>query len=262
VFRRLLTPKWLGALALAAVFAVIAYYLGQWQYGRHEYKVERNARLDTQYRAAPVPLASVLTSSPLSIERDWTHVTATGSYRDTEQWYVRNRPNGGVYGYEILAPFDLAGGGTVLIDRGWVQNSPEGANVLPPVPGVPTGSVTMTGWVRPGEDSRNRSMPRGQLATINVADATKAMGEPLLGGYVLLDEEKTADGSTPARPRALEPPDRSLGPHQAYAFQWWLSMPVGLLLIWMGIRRELRLENPEAEATRRKKTRIWDEEDY
>ncbi len=63
VLRRLVTPRWLGALLLAVVFAVLCYRLGWWQYDRHLAKVERNERLDEHYRAEPVPLDSVLTPS-------------------------------------------------------------------------------------------------------------------------------------------------------------------------------------------------------
>ena len=53
VLRRLLTPRWLGALLLAVLFAVACYHLGWWQYHRHEAKVARNERLDAHYRADP-----------------------------------------------------------------------------------------------------------------------------------------------------------------------------------------------------------------
>ena len=59
VFRRLFSPRWLGALVIALVYAALAYQLGHWQYGRHEFKVERNALLDAHYRADPVPLGEV-----------------------------------------------------------------------------------------------------------------------------------------------------------------------------------------------------------
>ena len=61
VLRRLVTPRWLGALLLAGVLAWACYHLGWWQYHRHEAKALRNERLDAHYRADPVPLSSVLT---------------------------------------------------------------------------------------------------------------------------------------------------------------------------------------------------------
>jgi len=83
----------------------------------------------------------------------------------------------------------------------------------------------------------------------------------VLPAYVLLDSETLPDGSTAERPRPLGDPDRDLGPHQAYAYQWWFLMVIGFALIPFGIRRELRLEDPEKYARAPGKTRIWDEED-
>src|SRR5690606_37681723 len=54
VVRKLLEPKWLGAFALATLFAVACYFLGQWQWSRHEHKADRNATLDRNYAATPV----------------------------------------------------------------------------------------------------------------------------------------------------------------------------------------------------------------
>lgn len=260
MLRRLLTPRWLGALVLACLLAWACVELGQWQYGRYVYKSDRNARLDAHYRADPVPLTSVMDSAPLPLDRQWTRVEAKGSYAASAQLYVRNRPNDGVYGFEIVAPFTLADGQDVLVDRGWVANSGQGAEVLPPVPGTPPGEVTVTGWAQVSEDSRDRDLPKGQLASVNVADAEKALGTALLGGYVVLQSEVTSTGQTADRPAPLAPPDRSLGPHQAYAYQWWMTTPLGFILIFVGIRRELRAEDPEA-TPKVKKTRIWDEED-
>jgi cytochrome oxidase assembly protein ShyY1 len=261
VLRRLFTRRWLSALAVAVLFAVGSFFLGQWQWGRYEVKAARNDRLDRAYVAEPVPLGSVLGAAPLPRSRDWTRVEASGTYRPDDQLYVRNRPNGGVYGYEVLVPLDLADGtGTVLVDRGWVENSERGADVLPSVPGAPAGEVTVTGWVRPGEESLGRRLPAGQVPSIHLTEASRAVGSPLLGGYLLLESERTAGGGTPPRPAALEPPDRSLGPHQAYAFQWWLvAMPAGFVLVWLGIRRELRDEG--AIRPKAKRHRIWDDED-
>lgn len=260
MLRRLFTPRWLGALLLACLWAVASYNLGHWQYGRHLQKVERNERLDAHYAAEPVPVQQVIRSGPLAAESNWTHVTMTGHYRPDDQLYVRNRPNHGVYGYEVVVPFDIDGGGRVLVDRGWVENAKEGADVLPPVPPAPTGEVTVVGWARPGEPALDRRLPAGQIASINPRDAGAATGTPLLDAYVLLDSERTATGATPPRPMPLERPDRSLGVNQAYAFQWWMSMPIGLVLMWFGIRRELRREDPQWRPAQRTVKPMSDEE--
>jgi cytochrome oxidase assembly protein ShyY1 len=262
VLRRLATPRWLGALLLAALVAVACYHLGWWQYHRHEAKVARNERLDAHYRAAPVPLSSVLPPAGLDPDDEWTRVSVAGRYVGGPV-FVRNRPLESEPGYELLwALRPTAGGPDVVVDRGWVAESEQGASVLPTVAPAPAGDVEVVGWVRPGQASRDKRLPAGQIASLNLREAAAALGSPaVLPGYVLLESETLPDGTTAARPRALGDPDRSLGPHLAYAYQWWLTMALGFVLVWFGIRRELRLENPEKYPRKPAKTRIWDEED-
>jgi cytochrome oxidase assembly protein ShyY1 len=271
VLRVLISRRWLGALAAALAFAVAAFFLGQWQWHRYETKAARADRINAHYEARPQPLRDVLGTAPVPLSEEWTRVTATGRYAADQTLLVRNRPYEGTYGYEVLVPFVADGGGTVLVDRGWVQNA-KTAESLPRVPPAPTADVTLTGWLRRSEPSLGRTLPAGQVASINLAEAARQVGEPLLGAYVVLEVERLPDGSAPPRPTALEPPDTGLGPHQAYAFQWWLAMVGGFVLVGFGIRREYR-DGLEAQAVtagstagaapprRPKKTRIWDEED-
>ncbi|WP_377642682.1 SURF1 family protein [Oryzobacter terrae] len=262
MLRRLLTPRWLGALLLAALLSVACYHLGWWQYHRHEVKADRNARLDAHYRADPVPLGSVLTPAGLSLEDDWTRVTVSGTYA-AGPVYVRNRTNDKQAGYEVLWSLrDEGGGPEVVVDRGWVAVSDRGASTLPRVAPAPSGQVTVTGWVRRGEASRGRDEAADQLASLNLREAGEALGSAsVLPGYVLLESERLPDGTTPERPVPLGSPDRSLGPHLAYAYQWWLTTVLGFVLVWFGIRRELRAEDPVRYPPKPRRTRIWDEED-
>ena len=262
VLRRFVTPRWLGALLLATLVAVACYHLGWWQYDRHLAKVARNERLDEHYRAAPVPLTSVLTRAGLDPDDEWTRVTVTGKY-DGDPVFVRGRTLEGEPGLEVLwALRPDAATPAVIVDRGFVPPSDRGASVLPSVSPAPDGEVTVTGWVRRGEASRGRPPAPGQVASINVADAAVELGvSDVFPAYVLLESERTADGRVPERLQPLGVPDRSLGPHLAYAYQWWLTMALGFVLVWFGVRREVRAENPERYPPKPRKTRIWDEED-
>ena len=71
------------------------------------------------------------------------------------------------------------------------------------------------------------------------------------------------------RPTRLDPPDTDLGPHLAYALQWWLAAPGRARA---GLRRRPprvargRFEDDLAAGrtpvpVRARKVRIWDEED-
>jgi cytochrome oxidase assembly protein ShyY1 len=259
----LISRRWLGALALALVFAVAAFFLGRWQWHRYEAKHARAERISAHYGADARPLREVLGPEPVPLSAEWTRVTVTGRYAVDDTLLVRNRPNDSVYGYEVVVPLAPdAGGPSVLVDRGWVPNA-RNAETVPDVPPAPGAEVTVTGWVRQGEPSLGRRLPAGQLASIDLAEAAQQTGTPLLGGYVILQREVLPDGSTPPRPAALEAPDTDLGPHQAYAFQWWLAMVAGFVLVWFGARREY-LEGREEvapRAPRPRKVRVWDEED-
>jgi cytochrome oxidase assembly protein ShyY1 len=273
VLTRLFRPKWLGGLVLATLFAVACFALGQWQWSRYEAKAERNATLDRNYRADPQPFQAAVDEGGIRPGADWSRVELRGVY-DEQHVFVRNRPNEGVYGYEVLGVLRDDRGGLVAVDRGWVRNSPESAAVLPEVPPPPPGEVTVVGWVRPYERSLGRDLPEGQVASIARDDLEALVSGDLPGAYVRVDVETDASGrQVDSGLRALEPPDRSLGPHQAYAIQWWLTMALGYAFVILGVRRELREEEgPSADTMRDPgdgsasqrpvKVSRWDEDDY
>lgn len=269
MIRALFTPRWLGALLLSTLFAVGAYHLGHWQYDRYQAKHDRNERVAAHFRADPVPLDGLVGATALPAEREWTKVRVFGTYA-AGQLLARNRTFEGTNGYEVLTPLDLGDGRTLLVDRGWVSPSGSGAAALPTVIAAPGGRVEVTGWLRRGEDSRGKDLPAGQLASINLPEAATSLGRPVLGAYLQLDAPDVGGspaaqhGDTPQQPRPLGRPDTSLGPHQAYAYQWWVSMPLGFVLVFFGLRRQRAAESgaePPARADRPKKVRIWDEED-
>jgi cytochrome oxidase assembly protein ShyY1 len=138
VLRRLATPRWLGALLLAALVAVACYHLGWWQYHRHEAKVARNERLDAHYRAAPVPLSSVLPPAGLDPDDEWTRVSVAGRYVGGPV-FVRNRPLESEPGYELLWALRPTAGGpdVVVAHRGArPRRRRGGGGVGAPRPGV------------------------------------------------------------------------------------------------------------------------------
>jgi cytochrome oxidase assembly protein ShyY1 len=272
----------LGGVALAVVFAVICLLLGRWQWGRYEDKQVKAAAVTDHYTAAPVDLATVAGRLPLGEDEQWLRVTTTGRYAASQQLLFRNRALDGTAGLEVLVPLDLDGtlsGRRLLVDRGWVQNA-DSASQLPAVPPAPSGEVTVQGWLRAGEADLGKDLPAGQLASISVPEAQAQTGGQLLDGYLVLQSEATPAG-VPARPTPLEAPDTDLGPHQAYAFQWWLTSVFGFVLVGYRLRVAAADERERKEEQRRtggtqspgggperqpvpakaRKVRIWDEED-
>lgn len=260
VFRRLLTPRWLGMLLAAFVFAAACVQLGRWQFGRHEQRSAYADRVDTHYSAPARPITDVITNQSLKPDDDWTAVTLSGSYRP-DPIFVRNRTNNGEPGTEVLGVLDVPALGAVLVDLGYALAGGD-ARELPAVASLPSGRTDLTGWVRLPEASRGRELPAGQLASITPADAEPAVG-PLLDFYVRAKTPLTGLAE-------LEAPSTSLGPHLAYAIQWWLTTVAGFAFVWFGIKRELQEEalanpagtaGPTRPAVRRRSPSLEDEED-
>ncbi len=243
-----MSRRWLTALAVAAIFAVACVFLGRWQWHRHEDKAARAQRINSHYVASPVPLPRAMPGPDATLPpaQEWTLVTATGRYAAQNLMLVRNRPNNGAPGYEVVVPLELADGASLLVDRGWI---PTGQSATEPsaVPATPSGDITVTGWLRLDEPSLGRQQRAGQLASVNLAEARAQTGTPLYGAYLVMRDEAGSPGEQIVRPQAIEGPDTGEGPHLAYALEWWLAAPVGFALVLVGARRE-HLEGSERTA--------------
>lgn len=248
---------------MAILFAVACFFLGRWQWGRYEEQLTKATAIASNYDATPVPLLTVLPAEALSPERQWTRVILSGTYAVSSDLLVRNRTQNATVGFEVVTPFTTDDGTTLLVDRGWVAND-NLAETAPPVDPPPGGPVTVRGWLRSGEPSLGRDLPPPQLASISVKDARGQ--RPEIGTadvYVVLGTQAPPAAAGPHPVVPLPRPVEDLGPHQAYAIQWWLTMPGGLIFVIWAFRRELLQREPERiKPAKPKKARIWDEEDY
>lgn len=264
-----LTRRWLLATLAAVAFATGCWFAGQWQWGRHVEQQAKVTAIATNYDSAAVPLASV-TTSPLPPERQWTKVSLSGTYAVGADVMVRNRTLDDIVGFEVLTPF-TTGRRTLLVDRGWVPNA-RNAETAPPADPPPSGTVEVVGWLRTGEPSLGRNLPPPQLSSVSI-DEARAL-QPSVDTddvYVVLGSQQPTAQPGTAPVRLLPRPEEDLGPHQAYAYQWWLFMPGGLAFVFFAVRHEVRRTREEdversdpgleRVPARPKKVRIWDEED-
>jgi cytochrome oxidase assembly protein ShyY1 len=249
VYRFLLTPRWLGLLAVTLAAAAVMVLLGNWQLSRYQERSAINARIDAAAEAAPVPLATVLPApgaapgtagpapDPAAV---WTRATVTGRYDNTNTAFVRGRTVNGRVGFEIVTPLVLNDGAAVLVDRGWVPPAAGAATAEPAVPPTPDGPVTVVGRVRSSESSAGAVARReGRIETRRIAVPQLAGQLPYrtYGGYLLLDQQ-----DPPADPAFARVPIRHENDWQngGYVVQWWIF--AGMALAWFGwlTRREAR----------------------
>ncbi|GAB3089194.1 SURF1 family protein [Micromonospora schwarzwaldensis] len=250
VYRFLLTPRWLGYLALTLVAAAVMVFLGNWQLDRYHGRTAVNERIDAGATMTPAPLRDALpaptggpgSAGPAPAERlTWSRVTATGRYDSANIVLIRGRTLDNTVGFEVLTPLVLADGTAVLVDRGWIPPVPgAGATVQPRVPVAPAGEVTVTGRVV-GSESGGGAVARrdGKLEArrIDIARLAKQLPYPVTGGYVLLD------GQTPAADpvfQAVPIGHTNNWQNFGYVWQWWIFAVMSLVGYGWVARREAR----------------------
>ncbi|MFD9504376.1 SURF1 family protein [Streptomyces sp. NPDC060035] len=242
MYRFLLTRQWVILTLLVLVLIPTMVELGFWQLHRHQHRVAQNALISQNLRAKPEPV-SRLTSPGHTVPRSeyWRAVTATGTFDTAHEVVVRRRTSKDErIGFHVLTPLDLKGGGTVLVNRGWVPAA-DSQQAFPEVPAPPTGEVTVTGRLKADETTGASGikdlagLPDRQVMLINSAQQSQLLARPVLGGYLELTAPEPADGAPEMIPA---PDDASIGSHMAYAVQWWLfaaGVPVGWVIL---VRRE------------------------
>lgn len=243
-YRFLLTGRWLAILLLGIAVMVTCVLLGSWQWSRHEERAARNAVIENNYDAAPLPLAEVIPGGKVGAEAEWHPVELRGHYIGN-QLTLRNRPVTGTTASRTLAIFRTTDGIDVVVDRGWVP----GTNQVPP--DYPPGEVELLGRLRQAEAVDDRVAPAGQVYAIAPAEVIAAAGltpQRPVDGYVMAASESPP----PAQPLQPFPkPETTPGSHLSYAVQWWLFAlggPIGYVLL---ARREAAEHRPAHPAIRR-----------
>ena len=220
----LLRPSWLGLGLVVAGFAAFAFtVLAPWQYHRGEDRATRNAAIEESFTTPAQPLRQVLPAGTAPGPRtEWRQVALTGRYLPDAEVIARLRTVQGEPAFEVLVPFRLADGSTVLVDRGFLHPTP-GVRVpgvrVPGYPPVPAGEVRVQGRLRVGErDDRARPVVgqdgTTQVYAVDPATVATVTGLDVEPGYVQLNEGQ------PGVLGALPLPQLSAGPHLAYALQW------------------------------------------
>lgn len=254
VYRFLLTPRWLTLHVVVLLVIPAFVFLGRWQFGRFEERSANSDRVTANIEAAPVPMDRLAAAGQQVKEDDrFRRVTVAGTYDAAHELLVRRRPQEGHNGYYVLTPLVTGSGTAVIVNRGWV---PAGAtaDAAPEVPAAPSGQITVTGRLRPGETEQNSGitdrpgLPAGQVLLIDTGKIGQGLPYGLVGGYVELTEQRPEPATAPA---PVPAPDVGAGGglNLAYGIQWWLFIGIAVGGWALLIRRELA-ERTAQEATR------------
>lgn len=243
-WRFALTPKWIIRHVLVVALVVAMISLGFWQLRRLDEKRDHKAVVEARQELPVEPVEEVL---PFDAELGtdsvdvvlYRSVTATGTYEGAESVIVPNRTFNSASGGWVLTPLDLDGGGTVIVNRGFIGFDRAGELVAPD---PPEGPVTVSGLLFPNQERERfgASGPADDIAEMPRVDLERyaeRIDRPVLPAYIqLVDSDPPEPPAADGQPQllALGPPEPDEGPHLSYAVQWFLFTTIaagGYLLL-------------------------------
>jgi len=223
MYRFLLRPAWL--LFHLVVIAAICLMLlaGFWQLQRLEERKEFNSEVRERSEEQPVELAALLDELDATrldeSSAEWRRVTASGTYLP-DQVLEFNNSQGGRAGDNVITPFVLDDGTTVIVNRGFI---PLGDDIPPP----PATEVEIIGFVRPSEvrdtggvTDADDGEPLAEIRRIDVPRLAQQLPGEVAPIFVQLTGSEPA--ITPSDPSPVVLPELDNGPHLSYAIQWFI----------------------------------------
>ncbi len=251
-FRRfafMFKPQWLALYVVVIAFAYLCFtVLAPWQLGKNTKTSRENTQISNSLSQAPVPVTTILPQQDSSApDGQWRQVTATGRYQPEAQVLVRLRSINGEPAYEVLLPFKVDGGPTVLVDRGYVK--PDKGTAVPDFAAPPTGPVTITARLRDSEAvvaGKNPFRADGvqQVYSINTGQVAEVTGKPLAGSYLqLIDDQPGGLG-------VISLPHLDAGPFLSYGIQWiafGIIAPIGVGYFVFAEIKQRRREKAQTE---------------
>jgi cytochrome oxidase assembly protein ShyY1 len=195
----LVSRRWILFAVTVALLAYAAWLLGEWQFHRLEDRKASNAVVARNEAAPVAPVEDVLAPGrEVDPEDQWRRVTATGTYAVEDTVIVRYRTRDGASGIDVVVPLETSQGPSLLVDRGWTASDNRGTDPED-VPPPPTGTVTVTGWVRVDATGDSTAVTDRSTRAIDSDEIGAALDREVYGGFVDLVSED------PPAPTPLEP---------------------------------------------------------
>ncbi len=226
----LLRPGWIALILVVIAFTYLCFMvLAPWQLGKNARTSRENQQIENSLNTAPVPLKTLLPQQDSSASNaQWRRVTATGHYLPDIEVLARLRVVEGNQAFEVLAPFVVDDGPTVLVDRGYVR--PEPGSHVPPIARLPQETVTLTARLRDSEPAIHDKEPFSrdgfqQVYSINTEQVSVLTKVSLTGSYLQLVENQ------PGGLGVIDVPHLDAGPFLSYGIQWisfGILAPIGL----------------------------------
>lgn len=233
-------PKWIAAHMLVMLLLVTFLLAGTWQFGRHQKRLDRNDVVLDRADTVMLEAADLFESQDIF---EFRLVQLNGSWSASDSVLIRNRSHQDIAGCHLAVPLKVSSNEGVLVVAGWLSAPLCDINELE----APTGDVSLVGRVRLSQTrgaigARDRA--DGVIKTLARTDVARVDQQVALSLAPVYVELITSNPSV-AEAVAVDPPPTDLGPHLAYAVQWFLFFAVGAVGYPLVLRRQARKGNLE-----------------
>lgn len=203
--------------------------LGVWQLGRAEEKHTLQELLTQQQDLPPVQWADDMPTDVADSAHLYRQVIMSGQFDRQKSWLLDNRIWQGRIGYEVIVPFHLAHGGTILVNRGWIAGTGY-RDRLPKIPPVGSAGSVTGQLVKPSRNVLLAPQQQGAdwpqtILQIDTEHMQQAVKGQLLPWVLQIDPQHSAALSVNWQ-NVNMPASKHLG----YAWQWF-TMALALLVL-------------------------------
>lgn len=202
------------ATVLALLALAILLGLGTWQVQRLHWKEGLIATIRERRALPPLPVARLAELGP---DADHRRATVTGRFDPEHALRFGSAARDGRIGARLLRPLTLASGETLLVDRGWIDESESLATLAAPAaPATVSGVLRWHGHARQGWFVPDNEASAGRWYWWDLAGMARAVGREL-SPFVLEPQTDRVDL-----------PNNHLG----YAITWY-GLAAGLVAVYL-----------------------------
>ncbi|WP_316760316.1 SURF1 family protein [Streptomyces herbicida] len=247
MYRFLLTPRWWGINVFVLLAIPFCIFMGSWQLGRFEARVQDHRTATEQASSdrseAARPLAELL---PVDKSTSGKRVTATGRYG--KQFLVPGRELDGRRGFYVMTLLRTDSGRALPVVRGWLPGNADAAKA----PAPPAGEVTVTGALQasetPGDNgvSAQGGLPSGQTAAISSASLVNLVPYRVYDAWVTLDKGDSGMTAVPATAPDNTELDLKAFQNLGYTGEWFVFAGFVVFMWFRLLRRELEFARDAA----------------
>ncbi|GAB2454745.1 SURF1 family protein [Streptomyces incanus] len=242
MYRFLLTPRWWGINVFVLLAIPFCIFMGSWQLGRFEARVEDHRGAEDNVASSRQEEARPLdTLLPVTKETSGKQAAASGRYE--EQLLVPDRDLDGEPGHYVLTLLHTDTGKVLPVVRGWLPGDPQPADT----PAPPAGEVTVTGALQASETPGSNGvpalsgLPEGQTGAISSASLVNLVPHDVYDAWITLNQGDSGMRAVPAVAPGGTGLDLKAFQNLGYTAEWFAFVGFVIFMWFRLVRREAEL---------------------